>query len=209
MAQASLSTGSRSHLLPQRFVAPVHKLVRGSLAGFLAALLLAACSSGVTVRSDASPTADFTHYKTYGFFQPMGIEEGYNSPIYGQLFRAAISQQMDARGYTLAKDPDLLINVTSRFDSKVRVTTYTAPYMMGGYYGRYYGPGVGMGTESRATVTQDVSAFIDLVDNAGDRIAWQGVGVVTLSDKKAQELKQTIDFTVSKVFGLYPHKAGQ
>ena len=179
------------------------------LAGLVAVLFLAACSSGVTVRSDVSPTADFTRYKTYGFFQPMGIEEGYNSPIFGELFRAAISQQMESRGYTLAKDPDLLINVTSRFDSKVRVTTYTEPYMMGGYYGRYYGPGVGMAAESRTTVTQDVSAFVDLVDNAGDRIAWQGVGVVTLSDKKAQELKQTIDFTVSKVFGLYPHKAPQ
>ncbi len=140
----------------------------------------------------------------------MGIEEGYNSPIFGQLFRAAISQQMESRGYALSKNPDLIINVTSRFDSKVRVTTYTAPYVGGGYYGRYYGAGVmGVGTETRATVTQDVSAFIDLVDNAGDRIAWQGVGVVTLSDKKAQELKQTIDYTVNKVFGLYPYKAGQ
>jgi Domain of unknown function (DUF4136) len=178
-------------------------------AGLLVALFLAACSSGVTVRSDVSPTADFARYRTYGFFQPMGIEEGYNSAIYGQLFRAAISQQMEARGYALAKDPDLLINVTSRFDSKVRVTTYTAPYVGGGYYGRYYGPGVGYATESRTTVTQDVSAFIDLVDNAGDRIAWQGVGVITLSDKKAQELKQTVDYTVNKVFALYPYQAGQ
>jgi len=179
------------------------------LAGLLAALFIAACSSGVTVRSDVSPTAEFARYKTYGFFQPMGIEGGYNSPIYGQLFRAAISKQMEARGYVLAKDPDLLINVTSQFDSKLRVTTYTAPYMSGGYYGRYYGPGAGMGTESRTTVTQNVSAFIDLVDNAGDRIAWQGVGVVTLSDKKAKELEQTIDYTVNKVFALYPYKAAQ
>jgi len=181
-----------------------------NFAGLLAVVCLAACSSGVTVRSDQSPSADFTHYKTYGFFQPMGIEEGYNSPIFGQLFRAAISQQMESRGYVLAKEPDLLINVTSRFDSKVKVTTYTAPYVGGGYYGRYYGGGVmGMGTESRATVKQDVSAFIDLVDNAQDRIAWQGVGVVTLSDKKAQELKETVDYTVNKVFGLYPYKAGK
>jgi hypothetical protein len=179
------------------------------LATLMVALFLTACSSGVTVRSDVSPTADFTRYKTYGFFQPMGIEGGYNSAIFGELFRAAISQQLESRGYVLSKDPDLLVNVTSQFDSKVRVTTYTAPYMMGGYYGRYYGPGVGMGTESRATVTEDVSAFIDLVDNAQDRIAWQGVGVITISDKKAQELKQTIDFTVNKVFELYPYKAPQ
>jgi hypothetical protein len=180
----------------------------------LGVMFLTACSSGVKVRSDISPTADFSRYTTYGFFQPMGIEGGYNSPIFGELFRAAISQQMEARGYKPSSTPDLLINVTSRFDDKVRITTYSAPYMSGAYYGgpggASYGSalGAGVGVGSRATVTEEASVFIDLVDDAADRISWQGVGVITVSDKKAQELKKTIDFTVNKVFELYPKTAG-
>jgi hypothetical protein len=173
---------------------------------------LTACSSGVTVRSDSSPSADFSRYRTYGFFQPMGIEGGYNSPIFGELFRAAISSQMEARGYALSSEPDLLINVSSRLDDKVRVTSYTSPYLSGayyggGYYGRRYGTAVAV--ETRATVTEEASVFIDLVDTAADRISWQGVSVITLSDEKAQELQKTIDYSVNRIFELYPHTAGR
>jgi len=184
---------------------------------FMPVLMLAivsACSSGITVRSDSSPTANFSQYKTYGFFKTLGIESGYNSPIFGELFRAEISKDMEARGYTLAEDPDLLINVTSRYDEKVRVTTYTAPYLTGGYYGGvggpYYGSAIGAGAAvgTRATLDEEASIFIDLVDNAADKIAWQGVSVVTISDQKAQELEQTINEVVDKIFALYPHTAG-
>ena len=185
-----------------------------SLICTLLLVLLAACSSGITVRSDSSPTADFSRYKTYGFFKTLGIEGGYNSPIYGELFRTAISRDMETRGYTLAEDPDLLINVTSRYDENVRVTTYTAPYISGAYYGMaggpYYGSGLGVGAAvgSRATLEQETSVFIDLVDNAEDKIAWQGVSVIEFSDDKAQKLAQTINNVVDKVFALYPHTAG-
>ena len=180
-----------------------------------AAALLASCASGVSVRSDISPTADFSQYRTYGFFPTLGIEGGYNSPIYGELFRNAISRQMQDRGYRLASDPDLLVNVTTRFDQKVRVTMYTAPYVSGAYYdqlgGAYYGSGLGAGVAggTRATRTEEASVFIDLVDNATDKISWQGVSVITLDDQKAQNLRETIDYSVSKVFALYPHEAGR
>jgi hypothetical protein len=181
----------------------------------LAAFFLTACSSGVKVRADISPTTDFSKYNTYNFFDPMGIEGGYNSPIFGEVFRSAISQEMSARGYRKSDNPDLVINVTSRIDDKVSMKTYTTPYMSGGYYSRpggaYYGSsvGVGVGVSSRATKTEEASIFIDLVDNAGERISWQGVSVITVSDKKVQKLKETVDYSVGKVFELYPHRAGQ
>ena len=181
----------------------------------LAVALCASCASGVSVRSDISPTADFSQYRTYGFFPTLGIEGGYNSPIYGELFRQAISRQMEDRGYRPASDPDLLVNVTSRFDERVRVTMYTAPYLTGAYYdqlgGAYYGSGVGVGVSggTRATRTEEASVFIDLVDNAADTISWQGVSVIKLDGKKAKNLQETIDYSVSKVFALYPHEAGR
>lgn len=179
------------------------------------AFLATACSSGLQVRSDIDPQADFSQYKTFNFFDPMGIEGGYNSPIYGEHFRAAISREMQARGYRLAENPDLYVNVTFRADDKVRMKSYTQPYMSGAYYqrpgGAHYGSalGVGVGVSQRATKTTEVSVFIDMVDNASDQMSWQGVAVMDASDKIAQQLRDAVYTSVNKVFELYPHQAGR
>lgn len=177
-------------------------------------LMLAACSSSMQVRSDSSPAADFSAFRTYGFFQPMGIEGGYNSPVFGEHFRTAISREMEARGYRLSSQPDLIVNVTARFDEKVKMTSYTTPYVSGMYYGTLSGPsygsslGAGVAIGQRATRTEEISVFIDLVDNAAERIAWQGVAVFDGNEKQAQELQKTITATVSSIFAQYTYSAG-
>ena len=131
---------------------------------------LSACSSGLKVRSDIDPNADFARYTTFNFFDPMGIEGGYNSPIFGEHFRASIGNEMRGRGYRVADRPDLLINVTIRSDDKIRMRSYTAPYASGAYYNRPGGAyggsalGVGVSTGTRATKTTEASVFIDFVD---------------------------------------------
>ena len=177
--------------------------------------VLSACSSGLTVRSEIDPNTDFRQYKTYNFFEPMGIEGGYNSPIFGEHFRASISGEMNRRGYRVADRPGLLINVTIRSDDKVRMRSYTSPYMSGGYYGRpggaYGGSAVGMGvsTGSRATMTTEASVFIDFVDLEQHRVVWQGVAVVDVNDKVATQLRDAIYTAVDRVLAEYPHTAGK
>ena len=178
-------------------------------------LLTAACSSGLEVRSDEDPSANFSQYRSWNYFDPMGIEGGYNSPIYGELFREAITREMSERGYRIADNPDLMINVTFRADDKVSMRTYTSPYMSGAYYGRpggaQYGSavGVGVGVSSRATKTTEVSVFIDLVDNKKNRVSWQGVAVIDATDKVAQRLRDSVYTAVNKVYDKYPYKAGR
>ena len=187
---------------------------RGARLGVcLFALFVAGCSSGLSVRSDIDPTADFAQYQTWNYFEPLGIEGGYNSPIYGELFREAITREMADRGYRLAENPDLLINVTLRTDDKVRMTSYTRPYMSGAYYGRpggaTYGSavGVGVGVGSRPTRTTEASVFIDLVDAGRHLMVWQGVAVVDADDEVARQLRDAVFTAVNQVFGLYPHTA--
>jgi len=185
------------------------------LALCLSAALAAACSSGLSVRSDEDPGADFSRYSTWNFFDQLGIEGGYNSPVYGEHFRAAISREMNQRGYRLSDQPDLLVNVTIQTDEKVKMSAYTAPYLSGNYYhrpgGPYYGSalGVGVGVSSRATRTTQASVFIDLVDNNRDRMVWQGVAVIDANDKVAQQLRDAIHTSVNVVFKQYPHEAGR
>jgi len=176
--------------------------------------MLSACSSGLTVRSEIDPTADFSQYTTYNFFEPMGIESGYNSPIFGEHFRASIGNELANRKYRTADKPDLLINVTIRGDDKVKMTSYSAPYMTGGYYGRpggaSYGSAVGVGISAgrTATMTTEASVFIDFVDFEKHRVVWQGVAVVDVTDKVAQQLRDAIYTSVNKVLAQYPHTAG-
>jgi len=175
---------------------------------------LGACSSGLKVRSDQDPAADFSQYRTFNFFDPMGIEGGYNSPVFGQLFREAITREMTERGYVLSDNPDLIINVTIRSDDKISIRTYSAPYMSGAFYNRpggYYGSGVGMGVGvgTRATETTEASAFIDLVDPKVQRVVWQGVAVVKVTDKVAQQLRDAVYTAVNVVYDQYSHTAGR
>jgi len=175
---------------------------------------LGACSSGLKVRSDQDPAADFSQYRTFNFFDPMGIEGGYNSPVFGQLFREAITREMTERGYVLSDNPDLIINVTIRSDDKIKIQTYSAPYMSGAFYNRpggYYGSGVGMGVGvgTRATETTEASAFIDLVDPKAQRVVWQGVAVVKVTDKVAQQLRDAVYTAVNVVYDQYSHTAGR
>ena len=177
--------------------------------------LLSACSSGLTVRSDIDPSIDFSQYTTYNFFEPMGIEGGYNSPVFGEHFRAALSGEMSRRNYRTADRPGLLINVTIRADDKVRMRSYTSPYVSGAYYNRpggaYGGSAVGVGVSmgSRATMTTEASVFIDFVDLEQQRVVWQGVAVIDVNDKVALQLRDAIFTSVNKVLAEYPHKAGK
>lgn len=177
--------------------------------------LLSACSSGLTVRSEIDPNADFRQFKTFNFFEPMGIESGYNSPVFGEHYRAAIGGEMKRRRYQVSDEPDLLINVTIRSDDKVRMRSYTSPYMSGAYYNRPGGPysgsaiGMGVSTGSRATVTTEASVFIDFVDFKQHRVVWQGVTVVNVTDKVAKQLRDAIFTSVNKVLAEYPHTAGK
>ena len=119
--------------------------------------LLAGCASGPDIRSDYDPTVDFSEYRTYGFFQPLGLEgQGYES-IIGNMFREALSREMEARGYTRSDNPDLMLNVSARLQDKTKVTTYNDPYPMGGYYGYrrgFYDPWYGYGFNTTTHVSQ-------------------------------------------------------
>ena len=65
-----------------------------TLALLLFALLVSACASKLTVRSEADPSADFSQYETWNFFPQLGIEGGNSSPVFGEHCRAAIEREM-------------------------------------------------------------------------------------------------------------------
>jgi hypothetical protein len=178
-------------------------------------LLLSACASKPKIETDYDHTIDFSQYKTYGFFNPMGIENPNYSSIYGSIFRDAISREMESRGYTKSDNPDLLINVSGRLQDKTRVTTTSDPYMAGGYYGYRRGRygawgGYGYGTTTHVSNYTEGTVNVDMVDRALKRMIWEGVAVGRVKENRTNEETRTNIYAgIKEMFAGYPFRAGQ
>lgn len=179
------------------------------------ATLLAGCASKPTIKTDYDHSIDFSQYKTYAFFNPMGIENPNYSSIYGSIFRAAISKEMESRGYTKSDNPDLLINVSGRLQDKTKVTTTSDPYMAGSYYGYRRGRygawgGYGYGTTTHVSNYTEGTVNVDMVDRVQKRMVWEGVAVGRVNEKKTnEEMRANINAGIQEMFAGYPFRAGQ
>lgn len=174
-------------------------------------LLLAACAPSVKVRSDTDPGVNMSQFKTYDFFSQLGVEGDDYSSLLGQHFRDSISQQMNSRGLSQSGQPQLQVNVSIGAQDKVRVNTYSDPYLHGGYYGyggygHYGSPFYYGGGSTRTTVTQytEANVYIDMVDSTEHKLVWQGVATFTVTDKMQSQLRDTIFSTVDKIFTQFP-----
>ena len=178
-------------------------------------MLMASCASKPDIKSDYDHTIDFSEYRTYGFFNPMGIENPNYSSIYGSIFRDAISTEMKSRGYTKSDNPDLMINVSGRLQDKTKFTTTSDPYMGGGYYGYRrdaYGAwgGYGYGTSTHVSNYTEGTINVDMVDRTEKRMVWEGVAVGRVNQKKTgDETRQGIYAGIIQMFTGYPFRAGQ
>jgi len=193
--------------------------------------LMAACASTTNIQSDYDRSVDFSQYKTYGYYSPMGIENPNYSSLLGQMFRDAIDAQMLQRGYVKSSDPDLLFNVSARLEDKTKVTTTSDPMMYGGGYygyrggmyapmmygGGYYGyrggmyapwGGYGYGTTTHVSQYTEGTVNIDMVDPKLKRMLWEGVAIGRVKDKN-DNLRQDIMTGVAEMFADYPFRAGQ
>ena len=179
------------------------------------AMLLASCASKPTIESDYDHTIDFSKYKTYAFYTPLGIENPNYSSIYGSIFRDAIGKEMNNRGYRQSDNPDLLINVSGRMQDKTKVTTTADPYMGGGYYGYRggrYGAwgGYGYGTSTHVSNYTEGTINVDMVDRELKRMVWEGVAVGRVNEKNtSDETRANIYAGLQEMFSGYPFRAGQ
>jgi len=147
-------------------------------------VVLAAAASGCAgdnIRSDYDPTVNFGDYKTYNFFADAGPENTNYQSFFSQYMVAAISREMEARGYVKSDDPDLLVNFNAILQEKTQVRQTPAP-MAGGYYGYrggFYDPWYGYGYAQQTHVSQYTEGTfnIDLIDAKQRRLVWEAVGI--------------------------------
>ena len=180
----------------------------------LIAMAASGCSSN-NIRSDYDPSADFSQYETYNFFSDAGPDDTNYQSFFSQYMTAAISREMEARGYRKSDDPDLLVNFNAILKDKTDVRTTPAPTMgmgMGyyGYRGGFYDPWMGYGyaTETHVSQYTEGTFNIDLVDARRKKLVWEAVGVGRVSQKDLDELEERVNEGVPKFFATYPFRAG-
>ena len=178
----------------------------------LVALVASGCSSS-NIRSDYDPNVDFGDYETYNFYADAGPEDTQYQSFFSQYMIAAISREMEKRGYTKSNDPDLLVNFNAILRDKTDVRTTPAPMMGMGYYGYrggFYDPWMGYGyaTETHVSQYTEGTFNIDLVDARRKKLVWEAVGVGRVSQKDLDELEDRVNEGVPKFFATYPFVAG-
>jgi hypothetical protein len=175
----------------------------------VAAIALAACSSGPKIFTNQSPTANFNTYKTYNYESALGTDEsnGYRSILSDYLI-AATDREMQARGYSKSDTPDMVLNFYVHTKEKIRTTSSPSMGMGGGYYG-YRDPYYGSygGYETRTTQYTEGTLNVDIVDNQKDQLAWEGVAVGRVNDEVRKNLEAAANSAIGEVFAQFPHTA--
>ena len=177
----------------------------------LALLLLAACSSGPTVRTDVDPGADFSGYRSWDFYTPIAMEaNGYTSHTTEQI-RAAVAREMEARGYVHdATAPDLKVNFQGLVQDKTDV--YTLPRTDWQYFYSYransYVAVPVWYDETQVSRYREGTLTVDLVDARANRLLWTGSAIGRIPAKQSPEKRAVaVEQAVAAVFARYPHRA--
>ena len=184
----------------------IHRLAPLALATCLT--MLAGCATGPEVVAEHDRNIDFTQYKTFGFFSPLGTDRGGYQTLVSQYLSASTQRQLEARG--LKRDnvaPQLRVNFSARLAEKLRVTTLPGPAWGMGYYGwrgGFYSAWPLYRDQTLVTPYNEGTLNVDLVDVARQQMVWEGVVVGTVTEQDTENLQLAIDQAVTAVFAKFP-----
>jgi hypothetical protein len=180
----------------------------------LAVLFAVACASPIKTQHDSDPAADLSRFGSYAWIQEgplIGPSSGaagssYISPIDDQRIRAAVGDQLAAKGYARAasiEQADLVVSYAIGTEEKVRVTptagrssVYYPGYGYGGWYG---GAAADVRQYTEGTLT------IEFWDRRSKQAVWVGWASKTLS--KADDSEETLNEAVRLILEPFPPRA--
>lgn len=185
-------------------------LVRNLMLAGLAMIALAGCATGPKITADYDRSANFTAYRSFGFYQPLGTDQAGYESLVTQTLKAAVRQEMEARGYTYAETgPDLLINFNGRLEQRTNISQTPAPSPV--YYGYrrgLYGGWGGYAYETRVDQYVEGTLNIDMIDAQRKQLVWEGVAVGRVTKKVQEDRQAAIRAAVAEIFAKYPFRAG-
>ncbi len=171
--------------------------------------LLAGCASTPSVRSDYDKSADFGSFRTFGF-----LDQGTEAKSLAiQTLEAAATREMEARGYKLAAEPDLLVHFTGKLEDRTDVQSVPGPMYGPGYgYGGWYGAPYGGWNYSSQVTTRHYQVgqlVMDIVDRSKRQVVFQAGIQKTVTKEMLNNREQALNKAVTNMFATYPFVAGQ
>ena len=158
--------------------------------------LLTACASGPTIVANTNPGTDFSAYKTYNFFQPLGTDRagGVRTPLSSRLI-SSVNRELISRGMALSDSPDLLVDFVVSAEERIDVRTTPSHTVHRSHWNR----GFSTWPTYNTTVRQytEGSLIIDLIDPATNTLVGEGGAQSRISSTEFTQ--QQIDEIVSKV----------
>lgn len=174
----------------------------------LLALLLAACSTGPTIRSERDASVVFSRFATFGFFDPVGTDKAGYESLVTKALKASTRREMEARGYRYAETgAELLVNFNAQLADRTQIQPRPMPMPPPEYYGyRSYitWPDYGVVVDRYKEGTLN----IDVVDAQQKKLIWEGVAIGRVTDKAVRNRAEAIDKAVAEIFKTYPVPAG-
>jgi hypothetical protein len=162
--------------------------------------LFYSCSS-MKVTYDYDKNIDFSKYKTYAF-----TAETKKLPV-GDLNRdrviKAVENEMNDRGYSISKSPDLAVDLHVKAEEKVQASAMVT----GSHYGPYrYPAGSGFSsTNVSYNEYTDGTLFISIVDMEKDQLIWTGTGTKTIDpDMSPEQREKAINSSIKQIMANYP-----
>ena len=170
------------------------KSIKYLLLFFSITLLYTSCSS-IKVSTDYETQTNFKHYKTFAFYKK-GIDKAPISDIDKRRILRAIETELEAKGMTKSKEPDVLISIFTKARQQVDVYENNwYPY----YYSPYNRTQIHKYTEG--------TLLIDVIERKGKKLVWQGVGSGFLTKSpKPEKREANINKFVQAILKKYPPK---
>ena len=189
----------------------MNRLLKSLLLLVAAMTLLAGCATGPRIVTDADAGADFSRYRTWGWYQPLAMEQsGYSTPLTSRI-KDTIQREMQARGYAFTtSNPDLLINFQGLVQEKTDV--YSMPRSDIQYYYSYrHRAYVGFPVwydETRVSTYREGTLSVDVVDAKRNHMVWTGDAIGRVGRKAPAERLDEAATAIREIFAQYPYRAG-
>jgi hypothetical protein len=181
-----------------------------------AVVALAACASGVQVRTALSPDASLTGLRTFRVEQtpkPKIANAQSNSDpmlvnsISNRALRSDLQQGFEKLGYAVNDStPDFCVAYYASTDKKLDITTwnYGYPFRPRRWAGwGFYQPRFGAAFDPMVTQYTQGTIIVDVFDPKTKDLLWRGQGVANVSDNQ-QDYTQELQTTVSAILAKFP-----
>lgn len=179
-----------------------------ALGAMMAVAFVAGCASGPSIRVDGDPGADFSAYRSFGFFEPLATDKAGYSTLLTARLKEATRRELEAKGLAYDESsPDLRVNFNVNVVDKTEVRSspsVSAGYGYYGYRGGMYGAWSGYPYDVETTNYRQGTLTIDVVDAARKALVWQGVAEGRITKEIRENPAGAVDAAVTQILAGYP-----